>query len=368
MRLSLSRSVLVENLQAVVKAIPTKSNISALEGIFLTCDGKNIVISATNLELGISSKFTIEQQEAGKIVLPAKIVEIIRKLPGETVQITVDPENFSTEIVSGQAEFQLNCYNPGEYPSLPQFSQQPVQLDFRIKVADFRRALRQTLFSVSNDDGNLVFTGLLFSLEDEVLTLSASDTFRVATTKCRVSYIGKSGKFLVPAKNLQEVLRIFTEEEETILVVLSQNQVILKCRDKIISSRLLAESFPNIERVIPETFIGRAFIDSLNFMKAVERAALLSEGINHVVRLSIADGTLIIRASSPKYGKTQEKVPLKLEGEGVEISLNSSFILEMLKISEGEQCIIELTGTNRPCLFRDSLHQDYRYLVLPIKI
>jgi len=367
MQLTIPRSILAEHLQTVVKAVPNKSSLTLLEGILFKCEGNSMTLTATNLELGISSTFTIEQQEMCEVILPPKVVEIVRKLPGETVQLTINPENYLTEIVSGQSQFQLYGFNPDEYPPFPQFSAETVEFSFNVKVTDFRRALRQTLFCVSHDEGKPAFTGLLFSLQDEILTLSASDTFRLATTNCRVNKPVNSGKFLVPAKNLQEVLRIFTEEEETILVSVSQNQILLSCRDKKIVSRLLDETFPNVERVIPKELTGSVQIDCLKFMQAVERSSLLSEGGNNVVRLSFNSGELVMRATS-KYGKTQEKIPVELEGEEVEISLNSRFILEMLKISEGEICIMELTGPNKPCIIRDSLHPDYLYLVLPIKI
>ncbi|MBS3898233.1 MAG: DNA polymerase III subunit beta [Dethiobacter sp.] len=367
MRLFIPRSLLAEQLQIVAKAVPSKSNLSMLEGILFTCDGNSMTLSATNLELGISSTFAIEQQEVGKVILPSKIVDIMRKLPGETVQLTINPENYLTEVVSGQSEFQLYGFNPEEYPSSPQISAQTVEFSFNVKVADFRRALRQTLFCVSNDERKPAFNGLLFSLQEERLTLSASDTFRLATTNCRVNKAVNAGKFLVPAKNLQEVLRIFTEEEETIHVLVSQNQILLSCRNKRITSRLLEENFPDVERVIPQEFTGRVSFDCLKFMQAVERSSLLSEAASNVVRFFISKDCLVMRTSS-KYGKTQEKVSAELEGEDMEISLNSRFILEMLKISEGEKCMIELTGPNKPCIFRDSLHDDYLYLVLPIKI
>ncbi|MBS4007652.1 MAG: DNA polymerase III subunit beta [Clostridium sp.] len=367
MHLSIPRAILAEHLQTVAKAVSIKSNLAMLEGILFTCEGNSMTLSATNLELGISSTFAVEQQETAKVVLPSKVVEIIRKLPGETVQLTVNLENYLTEIVSGQSEFQLYGFSPEEYPSFPQFSSQTVKLSFNVKVADFRRALRQTLFCVSNDELKPVFNGLLFLLQENRLTLFASDTFRLATTSCRVNKTVNSGKFLVPAKNLQEVLRIFTEEEETIQVFVSQNQILLNCREKKIISRLLEETFPDVERVIPNNFTGSATLDCLKFMQAVERSSLISEGTNNIMRFFFSKDYLVIRTAS-KYGKNQEKISSLLEGEEQEISLNSRFILEMLKISEGDKCIIELTGPNKPCILRDSLHQEYLYLVLPIKI
>jgi DNA polymerase III subunit beta len=367
MRLSVPRSILSDHVQAVAKAVPVKSTISSLEGILFESDGETLTLTATNLEMGIRTSFAAAHEEPGRVVLPSKVVEIIRRLPADSVQLIVDEENFLTEIKSGASVFELYGLDAAEFPLFTTFSPEQVQMDFKIKTVDFRRALRQTLFAVSTDEGKPAFTGLLFSLQDNQLVLSASDTFRLATTRCAVQNKGNSGTFLVPARNLHEVLRLFVQDEDYIEVMVAQNQLLLKSGNKELTSRLLEENFPNVERVIPKEFVGKADIDVTQFLQAVERASLLSEGTNHVIRLSIGKGLMVVRAAS-KYGKTQEQIDLNLEGEGLEVSLNSRFIMDMLKINEGDRCILEITGPNKPCILRDSLYQEYLYLVLPIKI
>ena len=367
MHLVVPQSLLAEHLQVVVKAIPTKSNIAASEGFLLECDGEKLILSASNLEMGLQTQFSVIQTDVGKVVLPAKVVEIIRRLPGDTVHIKVNLENYVTDISSGNAEFQVMGLSSEEFPAFPQFDVGEAQYFFHIKAGDLRRALRQTLFAVSHDEGKPAFTGILFTLRSESLSLSSSDTFRLANTMCPVQNEGATGVFLVPAKNLQELIRIFTRDEDIISAMVVQNQLLLVSGDIKFSSRLLDENFPNVERVIPKEFTGKANINTTIFMQALERASLLSEGTNHVVRLSIGPDVMVVRASS-KFGKIQEKVPLVLEGEGLEIALNVRFIIDMLKVNEGEQCLIEITGQNKPCILKDSLSPHYLYLVLPIKI
>ncbi|MDW7650875.1 MAG: DNA polymerase III subunit beta [Bacillota bacterium] len=367
MRLSVPQSVLSEHLQVVAKAVPAKSTIPVLEGILFESDGETMTLTATNLELGIRTSFPAAHKEVGKVILPSKVVEIIRRLPGDSVQLTVQPETFQTEIKSGQSEFQLFGINADEFPVFPEIDREEARFSFRVKAADLRRSLRQTLFAVSHDEGKPAFTGVLFTLSDNSLSLAASDTFRLATTKCRAENTNGSGEFLVPARNLHEIIRIFNEDEETVDIVVAQNQLLLECGEKKLSSRLLDENFPTVERVIPREFCGQATVAVIPFTQAVERASLLSEGVNHVVRLSIGEGVMVVRASS-KFGRIQEQIPLNLEGEGLEVSLNSRFILDMLKIHEGETCVIQMSGANKPCVLRDSLYDDYLYLVLPIKI
>lgn len=366
MRLSVPQSLLSEHLQSVAKAVPGKSAVSVLEGILLESNGESLTITATNLELGIRTSFPVAHKEPGKVVLPSKFVEIIRRLPGESVQISVHEDNFLTEIKSGQSEFQLYGLSAEEFPVFPEAATEQIQFSFQVEAGQLKRALKQTLFAVSHDEGKPAFTGVLFTFKENMLYMASSDTFRLATTSCPVQFSGEEGSILVPAKNLQEVVRIFGEDDKLIEGVVVQNQLLLVCAEKKVASRLLDENFPNVERVIPKEFTGKASVDVAAFLHAVERASLLSEGLNHIVRMSIGEGSMVIRAAS-KYGKIQEKLELQSEGDGLEISLNARFVIDMLKVCEGDQCILKLTGQNKPCVLKDSLHEDYLYLVLPIK-
>ncbi len=367
MRLSVPQALFSEHLQIVGKAVPPRSTIPVLEGILLKSDGNVMNLTATNLEMGISTSFPVAHTDPGEVVLPAKIVDIVRRLPGEAVQLTVNTENFLTDIRSAQTEFQLYGTAADEFPAFPQVEESQLRCSFAINAGDLARVLKQTLFAVSHDEGKPAFTGVLFSLEDNRLTLSSSDTFRLANTSCSVkNNLGKNGDVLVPGRILQEVARIFSEEEKEIMVTVVKNQMILECGETKISSRLLDENFPNIERVIPKEFSGMAQIDVNAFQKSVERATLIAEGTNHIVRLSVNEEFLALKAAS-KYGRIQEQVPLELEGEGQEMALNARFLFDMLKICEGEKCILQMTGPNKPCVIKDQAYEDYLYLVLPIK-
>ncbi len=367
MRLSVSRALLAEHMQTVAKAVPGKINTSVPEGVLLESSDEVVTIAATNLEIGIRTSFTAPHEASGKVVLPAKIIEIIKRLPGDIVDISVDENSFLTEIKSEQSEFQIYGLSAEEFPLFPEFSPEEAQYSFQVEAAYFKRALKQTLFAVSHDEGKPAFTGIYLTFNESELFFAASDTFRLAATSCPVSFSGKKISILVPAKNLQEVIRIFGEEEKTIEGVIVKNQLLLSSGERKIFSRLLDENFPNIERVIPKNFIGQALIKITPFLHALERAALLSEGMNYIARISISEGIITIRAAS-KYGKIQETVEVQYQGEDMELSLNMRFIIDMLKVCEGEYCILKINGQNKPCVFIDSLHEDYIYLVLPIRV
>lgn len=367
MRLSVPQALLSEHLQIVSRAVPTKSTISAVEGLLFESDGNKITMTATNLELGIRSSFETSSLEKGRVILPSKFIDIVRRMPGESIQIVMNQENYLTEIKSGQSEFQLYGLKADDFPAFPSGERDHASVCFEVNSSELRRALRQTLFAVSHDEGKPAFTGVFFSCKDSKLSLSASDTFRLATTTCPVQNQAGNGDFLVPGRILQEIVRVFTEDDLSIHATLLQNQLLFETEKTNISCRLLNENYPNIERVIPTSFSGKATIGVNSFQQTVERAFLLSEGVNHVIRLEIEKEFMTVKASS-KYGKIQEKIPVDFAGEDQEISLNARFLLDVLKTCEGDACILHLTGQNKPCIIKDVAYERYIYLVLPIKI
>ena len=366
MNISVPQKVLAEQLQIVSRAIQQRSPIPVLEGVLFSSDKHKLTLTATNLEMSISTVCQVPHGEGGQVVLSGKITEIVRRLPQESVSIHVRGENLLTEITGGQSEFELYGFSAADYPAMePQQSASAPVCSFALTAEELRRALRQTLFATSQDEGKPAFTGVYFTLAGKKLTLAASDTFRLAVTHCFVQNTSGEGSFLVPAKTLQEAARIFTDDA-VLQAAVYPNLFTLAGENIRFSSRLLDEKFPEIERVIPQKYGGRAIIATSALLQALERASLLAEGTNNVVYLSLGDGLMVIRAAS-KYGKIQEKLPPVLQGEGVEIAFNVRFLLDMLRVVEGEECSLEFTSSSLPLVMKDALYPDWLYLVLPIK-
>lgn len=406
MLISLPRHRLTEQLQVVAKTVPAKSVIPSLEGIYFEISPQEhgaaqITVSAANTEMVISasSLYDISEQLEScsfALVLPARIQEIVRRLPGETINLLFDRDNFACQIMSqmsgvknqtsglqlppADSEFQVYGFDPQDFPKPVTFA--APDLTFSLKAADLRTCLRQILFAVSSDESKPAFTGVHFKLQGEKLTLSASDTFRVASTGCSVSLLhspeagGQS--FLAPGRLMQECLRTFGEgaryqTEQTVRFTLEKNKLLLESSvngqagiDVKIFSRLLDENFPDVERVYPREFAGSSTCLTKELTSSLERALILTETGAQVLKFVFEQNCLTLKASS-RYGKVQEKLGAQGEGEGLEIYLNAKFLLDMLKICEGDEVIFRHTGPNRGVLLKEALYEEFRYFVLPVK-
>jgi DNA polymerase-3 subunit beta len=406
MLISLSRQRLNEQLQIVAKAVPAKSTNPSLEGIYLEIKPRDsglalITVAAANTEivLNVSSLHDISESLESTnlaLVLPARVQEIIRRLPGETVQLLFDWENFAvtirsqapadwnhgsdSQLLSLDSEFQVYGYDALDFPKQEPFTAPDLSLS--LKSSDLRTSLRQVLFAVSTDESKPTFTGVHFKLQGEKLILSASDTFRVAATSCSVTDCQAPGdgnvSFLVPGKLMQECLRVFGESgrfltEQTVRFTLSRNKLLLERSSSgqtgtelRISSRLLDENFPDIERVYPKEFAGSSVVLTRELAASLERALCLTEAGTQALKFVFEQNSLTIKASS-RYGNVQERLGALGKGADLEIYLNAKFLLDMLKICEGEEVFFQFTGPNRGVLLKDTLHEEFRYFILPVK-
>ncbi len=196
MRFFCKQSELNFFLKSVSKIAPQRSTIAILEGIYLKAKHGKLNIAATNLEAGIKNFLNIEMQKEGAVVLPGKFTEIIRLLPENKVKVEVD-EKFNTLLCCGKAKFIMKGIEPDEYPELPEWEGEE---DFKIEFYLFKEMIRQTIFSVSQDEGKPALLGIYFSLQKEFLTFISTDSFRISLRKGKVqNNSGKDFTFTVPS-------------------------------------------------------------------------------------------------------------------------------------------------------------------------
>ncbi|MBT9172464.1 MAG: DNA polymerase III subunit beta [Syntrophomonadaceae bacterium] len=389
MLIAIPRQKFFEQLMVVTKTAASKSTIPSLEGVYIEIrplaeDSAKITATAANTEMIItaSSIYTVSEAKevsAFALVLPVKIQDVVRRLPGETIQLLFDRENFAVTVFGqghearAQSEFRIFGFDPQDFPGTPSFT--APDLCLQMKSPDLRRALRQILFAISADESKPAFTGVHFRLLAEKLVLASSDTFRVATTSCRFSEFSHLkegvGSFLAPGRLLQECVRTFGEggrfqTEQTVTLKTERNKLLLESGEVMIFSRLLDENYPDVERVLPKEFAGSSAILTGELIACLERALVLTETGSPVLKFTFEKDGLTVKASS-RYGKVQDRVAAKGEGADLEISLNARFLLDMLKVCEGEEVIFRHTGPNRGVLLKDDLYEEFRYFLLPIK-
>ncbi len=364
MKFLAEQSEMLFYLQACMKVSPQRSTIPSLEGIYLCCVENEMNISATNLEVGIRCKFPAHTEKDGAVVLPAKLGEIVRMINDSKVEVEVE-DNFKALINCSNVNFQLNGLNPLDFPELPDFNK---DIDWTINTGLFKEMIRQTAFCVSSDEGKAPLTGIQFSVEKDVLTLTSSDSFRLSVKRGNIENVsGKEMNFILPVKIINEMVK-FNFSQEKILVTLDEkNQILFKVDNFLFFSKLLEEKYPAIEKVIPMEFNTTLTALKNDLVGCLQRIILISEGNNFITKIEVRDKTAVFLANS-EMGSVEEQVEIEKQGEDVDIYLNSRFLIEPLRYIEGDQVKLNFSETNGPCVITPFDEEDaYLYLVLPIK-
>lgn len=376
MKFIIQKQPLVEAVSHVSTAVSTKTTIPILTGIKIVVNDTCCSLMASDSDISIQVDIPVAEDgneqlnvvASGGVVLSARyFLDIVRKSPGETVEIAVG-EQYTTTIQSGQSQFQLNGMDPDEFPRLPQLQETGV---LSLPGSLLKAMIRQTLFAVSTTESRPVLTGVEWLLQDNVLRFIATDSHRLAKRESQVEMAeGPSiEQAVVPGKSLADLNKILPDGDRLVDIVLTENQLLVKTDNLLFYSRLLDGNYPDTSRIIPQSSIMKMVVDTKELLSAIDRASLLTKsGKNNVVKLVVEHNQLHITANSPEIGSVSETVQLhEFTGEPLKISFNAKYMIEALRAIDSEQIRIAFSGAMAPFIIQPTDHDWILYLILPVR-
>lgn len=376
MRFTIQRDRLVQSVQDVMKAVTSRTTIPILTGIKIVASDEGVALTGSDSDISIESfipkteedEVIVNIEQPGSIVLQAKFFsEIVKKLPTDQVEIHVE-NHLQTVITSGKSQFNLNGIDADEYPHLPQIEEDNV---FSIPTDLLKAMVRQTVFAVSTSETRPILTGVNWQIEGSALTCIATDSHRLALRKATIETASEASyNVVIPGKSLSELSKILDDHNDTIQIVITENQVLFKAKNLLFFSRLLEGNYPDTSRLIPNESKTDVVVTTKAFLQAIDRASLLArEGKNNVVKLSTVDNQVIeISSNSPEIGKVIEELPsISKEGEDLKISFSAKFMMDALKTLEGTEIKISFTGAMRPFIITPLNDDSILQLILPVR-
>ncbi len=369
MKFIIKRDILLENLNHTSKAISSRNLIPILSGIKFELKEDGLYLYASDTDISIKSyipsdKIT-EIKEIGSIVIGGKyIVDIIRKLPDTDISIEV-LDGYKMLISTSNTEFNLNGINPNEYPNLDmEVTKEPIIL----KTSIFRTIINQTLFSTSQNESRPLLTGINFKIDGNNLEVIATDSYRLSK-KCIILDDNNLEKIniVIPGKNLLELSKILSEEEENLEMHVFPNKILFKYKNIMFLSRLLSGTYPATSSIIPTEFeivVDCNFYDLYNM---IDRASLLtSDREKNTIKLELSHNELKISSNSPEIGYVEEKITVDCKEE-ISISFSSKYMSEAIRSFNKDKVTLCLNNDSSPIIVKSSEDDSLIQLVLPIK-
>lgn len=353
-------------------------NLPILNNVLLKAEKGNIKLIATNLEMGVVDTIRGKIENEGSFTVDSKIIsDCVNLLPNKKINmelkdknLVVDCENYKTKIKGQPAE---------EFPLIPEVDK---EIFYGVRADEFKKALSQTIFSVSLNESRLELSGVLFVLNSGAkaggLTMAATDSYRLAEKKLKIKTNSEEEKkIIIPAKTLQELIRILsgakdfenTEKDDEIKFYVSENQILFTYGSTELVSRLIEGQYPDYEQIIPANAKTKIKIDRAEFARAVKVAAIFSKtGINDInLDFPASKNKVVISSVSGQTGENITELDAKINGSDNGMVINCRYLLDGLNNIDGEEIDIEITDNNTPCVLKPNKDENYLYIIMPIK-
>ena len=370
MKFTIDKNILLESLVNVVRAINPKNIIPILNGIKfeLNSDGLNLIASDSDLTIKsfIPSSDIKSIDEEGTIIIQSKyIIDIIRKLPGDEVNIEVI-DGLKIRIYTDNSQYNLNCLNTEDYPQIIlEDSNNPIV----IKSDILKSMIKQTIFAVSLQESRPLLTGLNLKINENKMEVVATDSYRLAKKTITLDETYPENiDITIPGKNINEFDKVMNDDEE-VEIHLFSNKILFKYKNIIFQSSLLNGNYPNTSNLIPNEF-EIIINSSLNsFYASIDRAALLTQSKDkNIVRMETNDDELNITSYASEIGKVEDRIKVSKNTEkDIAISFSAKYMMDALKTFNEDELLILLNNDSSPIILKSIKDESLIQLILPIK-
>ena len=367
MKFICQKNDLLQAIQTVSKAVSSKPQNPILSGIYIKAENNTLELQATDYEIGIICKIEAEVSEPGNIVLSGRYIQdVIRKLPGVTVEFEYDRQEKISHIRSNRSHFTLLSMSADDFPIIKKLE---ANKSFTIMDNVLQELIGRTTFACSNEEARPVFTGCLLELNDASVVMVSTDTKRLAIqSKVLEDFEGQS-KMIIPSKILNEIHKLLSSDmPRPVNINYNSNQISFEFDNTYISSRLIDGQFPDYHRVMPSDFGTRIKLNTEEFRSVVDRTALISRTNDYnVATMEFANGMVRITSDHPEIGNADESLTAEIDGDDIVISFNADFVSDVLKIINTKEFYMSLNNSLSPAAIRMLDDESFTYIITPVR-
>ncbi len=375
MKLSCLQENLSKGLAVVSRAVATRSTLPVTQNVLISTDQSRLKLSATNLEIAITTWIGASIEDEGAITLPARILtEFVNTLEGDKIDFSLPEGNGILNISSGRSKATINGIDAEEFPPIPTVLD---GIRAVVNAGVLKKAISRVAFAAATEESRPVLTGVELKIERNDFSLAAADGFRLAVQKDKLTEpIDGNIEVIIPARTMNELNRLVSDDSEEIEVVMTptRGQILFRSGDIEIVSQLLQGNFPNYQQLLPEEHSTRSIFDTNALQRAVRSASIFARDGSNIVRMQLVppsedddNGKALISARSEEVGDNEDVVDAEsLEGEESKIAFNSRYLMDVLAVLDKGNVVLETTTASSPGVFKPVEDDGYTHVVMPM--
>lgn len=377
-RVRCSQESLHRALATAGRAVATKSTLPILGNVLLDASDDALTVSATNLEIGITSRIPAQVEAPGRITVQARVIsEFVASLEPNDVELSQDQGPLTVTVRQGATQAHVRGIDAEDFPVLARTvdAGQVVRVD----PAVFRDAIAHVVFAAASDDSRPVLAGVQLAARDDLLTLAAADGFRMSLRRMRLATpVGEPVSIIVPARAMQELSRILGDASDVVELAVTPNgsQMLVTLDQVWFTTRLIDGAFPDLTQIIPRDWNTRTVVPRDVLLDATRRAAIFARSNNDVLKLEIAPasesydmGRITVTSNAADTGDNRDELDAQVEGGEMQIAFNSKYLADVLSVMRGAQVAFELQGANSAGVIKPGDDgEEFTHVIMPMVI
>jgi len=376
MRLSCLQENLSRGLAVVGRAVPTRTTLPITQNVKLTTDRGRLQLSATNLEIAITTWVGAMIEEEGSITVPARLLgEFVASLPADNMSVNGTTQPWGMDLECGKFNARINGADPEEFPPIPSIED---GIAVKLTAQVLRSAIAQTVFAAATEESRPVLTGVKLEIEGDQLTLAAADGFRLAVHRGKLEEpANESVGVIIPGRTLTELNRFLTDSNEIVDMVVSssRNQISFNLTNIQLVSQLIQGNFPPFDDLVADAtkeVNARSVVVLSEFLAASRSTSIFARDSSGIIRLQMMpgengeQGKIIISSKAEEIGENTGEVEADVSGEESKIAFNSRYLIEVLSAMGGDKICLETSGPSRAGVFKSPESDQYLHLVMPM--
>ncbi len=365
MKIYCNTEELAAAINIVSKAVSSKSSIPYLEGVLLEAECDRLYLTGNDLEICIKTSIPCNISEEGKIVLNCKMLsDIVRKLPKDVCEIKT--EGPAVVISCLYSDYRIVGLNANEYPSIPDIE---ITNSIKISSALLKDMISRTSFAISQKQDRKILTGSLFEINSNTLTIVAVDGYRMALRTEALLGECKEGKFIVPGKAENEVVKIISDSEEDIIEVgFCDKYAVFENETFTMITRLIEGEFFAYKQAIPSEFKINTTVNTSEFLKTVSRVEPIIDDVQkNPVHLILSENALKIMCRTT-LGSVNDQFNVEYNGADFEIGFNYRYLYDAISRCGDETTVLRMITPRNPLIISGENDDTYLFMVLPVKL
>jgi DNA polymerase-3 subunit beta len=341
MKFTVAQTELLQALQLISSAVPSRTTLPVLSNILVEVGEGALQMTATDLDLSISTRAAADVKSEGSLTVPAKkLLELARKLPKE--ELKLEAKDLTLNVVSKTGRFKFLCIRPEEFPARPSVAP---DVHLTIDAKAFERLVRRSIYAVSTDESRPALNGALFQMVEGEIRLVATDGHRLARASLKhpaATKGGIKGDVILPLKALHHLARLLPDCGDNVGVELSKTHARFVLGPTTLTTKLIEGPFPNYEQVLPKNNNKHMTVSRDALGSALDRVSVFSDSLTKQVKFSISKNRLRLVVQTPDQGEATEDLDVKYDADDLDIGYNAAYLLDILRTMDAEEVLMQL--------------------------